>query len=132
MYISALSWAIAPLVTQVLSALGGGVEHNLVGSQSRVSLDSVASVDMKNTLVIKPRYSEQNLPLRLGNALQHVCIFWLLLDYRSQGCEDLLDCLKELLLVGVTSYNPVIGFLHKLNDNGASLSSLRKAASLAS
>lgn len=94
--------------------VGSGVAH-LVGSQSRVSLDSVTSVDMKSTLVVKPRYSEQNLPLWLSDALQHVCIFGLLLDHRSQRCEDLLDCLKELLLVGVTGYNPVIGFLHKQN-----------------
>ena len=66
---------------------------------------------MKSTLVIKPRYSKQYLPLGLGNALQHVCEFWLLLDDRSQGSENLLNGLKELLLVGVTGYNPVIGFL---------------------
>ena len=66
---------------------------------------------MKSTLVIKPRYSEQDLPLRLSNALEHVCILWLLLDNRSQRCKDFLDSLKELLLVGVTRYDPVIGLL---------------------
>lgn len=85
---------------------------NLVGSQGGVGLDSVASLNVESTLVIKPWDSEQDLPLWLGNALQHSCIFWLLLDDRSQRCEDFLDCLKELLLVGVTRYNPVIGFLY--------------------
>ncbi len=66
---------------------------------------------MQGTLVIEPWYSEGNLPLWLSDALQDCCILWLLLDDRGQGCEHLLDSLKELLLVGVTGHNAVVCFL---------------------
>lgn len=66
---------------------------------------------MQSTLVVKPRYPEHDLSLWLSDALQNGRILWVLLDDRSQGCEDLLNSLKELLLVGVASYDTVIGLL---------------------
>ena len=83
----------------------GGVEAEaaLVGSDRAVELDAVAAVDVDLALVVGPRHTEDDRALGGDHALEDgvLLVFRVGGDNRLKGGEDLLDGLKEFLLVCV-------------------------------
>src|SRR5690606_6090319 len=82
-----------------------GVEPQpaLVRAERRVELDAEAAVDADLAGVVDPRHTEDDLPLRLAQALQHggVDVVRVPVQHGSEALEDLGDGLVELTLTGV-------------------------------
>src|SRR5699024_1819712 len=79
----------------------------LVGSQGRVELDAKAAVDLHFAFVVDPGYAEDDLPLRLANALDQavVGIVRMLRDDAPEALENFADGLMKLCLAGVTTHD---------------------------
>ena len=85
----------------------------LVGSQSRVELDPEAALDVDLTRVIDPRDAEDDLALRLDEALEErsLGVGGVLGDDRLQGLQNLADRLVELGLAAVAVDDPLVDLL---------------------
>lgn len=55
-------------------------ETALVGTESRVELDTVTIVDLALVLVVLPDYSELDDALRNGHDLESLLVLWVLLE----------------------------------------------------
>ena len=82
-------------------------EPTLVGAEGAVELYADAAVDHVLTFVGRPRYSEDDLSLRLADALDDLVLgeFRVLFKDRPQGLEHFLDRMVELLLCYVSNFD---------------------------
>jgi hypothetical protein len=85
----------------------------LVRAEGRIILDAVGAVDLHFSLVIDPRHSEDDLPLRLDKAFEQGRILELgiFLNHRFQRLKHLADGLQKLKLVRIAFF---YGFVHAL------------------
>jgi len=92
-----------------------GVEAQaaLVGAQGRVELDAEAAVDVHRPGVVDPRHAEDDLALRLDDALQErvVGVMGVLGDDGVQGLQDLAHRLVELGLTAVAGHDLLVDLL---------------------
>ena len=83
-----------------------GVESKttLVGTQGRVELDTISSVDLHLSLVILPNHSELDHSFRDGSDLEGGLVFGILLEERGvfEGGNEL--CCSEVWSVGGTGW----------------------------
>ena len=82
-------------------------ETALVGSDSRVELNSEASVYLYLAVVVNPRYAEDDLSLRLNDALENACVNEILssLCNRLKALENLGYSLNKLGLTLISLLN---------------------------
>ena len=80
---------------------------SLVRSDRGVELDAETAVDLDVALVIDPRDAEDDLSLRLDNAVEDTGFDEVRagVGNRIEGREDLGDCLDELRLGAVSLFN---------------------------
>src|SRR5690606_33120789 len=72
----------------------------LVGAESAVELDAEAAVDVDLAAVVDPRHAEDDLALRLADAVDQLVleVLRMLRDQRPEATEDLVDGLQEVAL----------------------------------
>jgi hypothetical protein len=84
-----------------------------VRSDGAIHLDAEPAVYLDLAFVVDPGNAELNHPLRLNKTFQDfaVSIFFVSLDRRFDGLEDLGHGLKELRLVRITFFDNFKNFL---------------------
>src|SRR5690606_37197737 len=91
-----------------------GVETQsaLVRPQRAVELDAIAAVDLHLAAVVGPRHPEDDLPLRLADAVDELVlqVLGMLRDQPAEGTEHLVDRLQEVTLAGVAPLDPCLDF----------------------
>ena len=82
----------------------------LVGAEHRVELDAETAVDLDLALVIDPRHAEDDLALRLAEALDQalLAVLGILGEDDLQGFEDLGHGLVELGLTRVPTQHELV------------------------
>ena len=94
----------------------GGVETKapLVGAERTVELDAEAAVDLDLALVVLPGYPEDDLALRLADALDDLAVreLGVLGQHRSQAVEYFQNGLVELGLPRIASEDLLIDTLN--------------------
>src|SRR5262249_60156673 len=103
-------------------------EPALVGAEGAVELDPEAAVDVDLAVVGLPRHPEDDLALRLADALDDLLAAQLgvLAQERAEGGEALTHLLGELGLRGVAAEDIVVHVLELLVDHRAAPCSLRR------
>jgi hypothetical protein len=88
---------------------------SLVRADGAVKLDTVTVVNLNLTLVVYPRYTEQDLALGGCETLKQSLFSVLVLvgfDHDAKGLKDFLDCLMELGLCGVLRNHSLQDFIN--------------------
>ena len=99
----------------------------LVRAKRGVELNAEATVDMNVALVVGPRNTENQLTLRLTQALNEavISVVRILIQDYLEGIQDLEQCLVELWLTGVALEELVVVFGDLLVDRHVGHLSLR-------
>ncbi len=95
----------------------------LVRPEHRIELDAEAAVDLHFALVGDPRHAENDLPLRLADALDQrvVGVARMLGDDRAQRLEHLPHRLMEFIFTGVTAQHVRVNWFEFLVEHSSSI-----------
>ena len=82
-------------------------ESSLIGTDGRIELDAVSAVHLDLTLIVYPGNAEDDLALRLYQALEYsgCLVLGVGLDDGLQGFQDLVDCLQEFRLARIALFD---------------------------
>ena len=90
-------------------------ETALVRADRGIELYSHRVVDLDLSLIVDPRYAEEDLALRCRQSLKEsffAIFFFVCLDDDAEGLKDFLDCLMEFRLSRVLGYYAIIDFIN--------------------